>query len=319
MGRYVLRRLAGAIPVLTGIVLLAFVMVQSMPGDPMRMLVPPELLSGSEGDEFLAARRARFGLDDPLVVQFGRWFWQMLQGNLGYSFHRNEPVAHILADRAGPTLLLMGSAMAVALLIAVPVGLFAAVRRNGVVDYVASTVSITFIAVPGFFTSLGAIYLFAVRLRWLPAGGMELGGIVEAFRHLVLPVGVLSMSLLGVYMRYTRQAALEVLNEPYITAARARGAPARWVIGKHVLKNAAIPIATVTIVQIPILVSGAIVTETIFAWRGAGRVVFDSINTRDYPVIIGFTVVVAIVVVVSQLLLDLLVAWLDPRVRTAGR
>jgi peptide/nickel transport system permease protein len=319
MGRYVLRRLAAALPVLGGIMLLAFVMVQSMPGDPMRMLVPPELLSGEGGEEFIAARRERFGLDDPIFVQFGRWFWEMLQGNLGYSFHRNEPVADILRSRAGPTLLLMGSAMLVAILVAIPLGLLAAIRRNGVFDYAASAFSITFIAVPGFFTSLGAIYLFAVRLRWLPAGGMELGSVSEAVRHLALPVLVLSMSLMGVYMRYTRQAALEVLSEPYITAARARGAPARWVIGKHVLKNAAIPIATVTIVQIPILVSGAIVTETIFAWRGAGRVVFDSITTRDFPVIIGFTMVVAIVVVLSQLVLDILVAWLDPRVRTGAR
>jgi peptide/nickel transport system permease protein len=282
----------------------------------MRMLIPPELLSGSGGEEFLAARRARFGLDDPLVVQFGRWLWQMLQGNLGYSFHRNEPVSDILLERAGPTLLLMGTAMATALLMAVPVGLCAALRRNRGFDYAASALGMTFIAIPSFFTSMAAIYLFAVRLGWLPAGGMELGSIGEALRHLVLPVGVLSTSLFGVYMRYSRQAALEVLNEPYITAARARGAPMRWIVGKHVLKNAAIPIATVTIVQIPILVSGAIVTETLFAWPGAGRAVFSSITTRDFPVIIGFTLVVAVVVVLSQLVLDLLVAWLDPRVRT---
>jgi len=316
VGRYVIRRVVASLPVLGGIVLLAFVMVQSMPGDPMRMLIPPELLQGSQGEEFLAARRKRFGLDDPLLVQFGRWFWQMLQGNLGYSFHRNEPVSSILLDKAGPTLLLMGTSMAIALLVAVPVGLAAALRRNRAFDYVASSVGMVFIAIPSFFTSMVAIYVFAVRLRWLPAGKMDLSSVGEAFRHLVLPVAVLASGLFGVYMRYTRQAALEVLNEPYITAARARGAFNRWVVGKHVLKNAAIPIATVTIVQIPILVSGAIVIESMFAWPGAGQVVFNSITTRDFPVIIGFTLVVAIVVVLSQLALDLLIAWLDPRVRT---
>lgn len=315
MRRYVLRRIAAALPVLGGIMLLAFVMVQSMPGDPMRMLIPPELLQGAQGEEFLAARRARFGLDDPLFVQFGRWIGELFQGNLGYSFHRDDSVTEILRARAGPTLLLMGTSMAVALSIAVPVGLYAALRRNRAFDYVASAVGMTFIAVPGFFTSMAAIYLFAVRLHWLPAGDSNIEGFVDTVRHLVLPVGVLASSMFGVYMRYTRQAALEVLNEPYITAARARGAFNRWVIGHHVLKNAAIPIATVTIVHIPILVSGAIVTETIFSWPGAGRVVFDSITTRDFPVIIGFTLIVAIVVVVSQLLLDLVIAWLDPRVR----
>ena len=315
MRRYVLRRIAAALPVLGGIMLLAFVMVQSMPGDPMRMLIPPELLQGAQGEEFLEARRARFGLDDPLFVQFGRWLGEVFQGNLGYSFHRDDSVTEILRGRAGPTLLLMGTSMAVALVIAVPVGLYAALRRNRAFDYAASAIGMTFIAVPGFFTSMAAIYLFAVRLRWLPAGDSNIEGFVDYVRHLVLPVGVLATSMFGVYMRYTRQAALEVLNEPYITAARARGAFNRWVIGRHVLKNAAIPIATVTIVHIPILVSGAIVTETIFSWPGAGRVVFNSITTRDFPVIIGFTLIVAIVVVVSQLLLDLVIAWLDPRVR----
>ena len=303
---------------LAGIILLAFVMVQSMPGDPMRMLIPPDVLEGAEGEQFLAARRERFGLDDPLFVQFGRWIGEMLQGNLGYSFHLNDSVSHILWERAWPTLLLMGTSMGLALLFAVPVGLWAALHRNKTVDYAASTISMAFIAIPGFFTCIAAIYVFAVRLRWLPAGGMGENGVGDTVRHMVLPVAVLSTSLFGIYMRYTRQAALEVLNEPYITAARARGAPERWVVGKHVLKNSAIPIATVTIVHLPILVSGAIVTETIFAWPGAGRVVFNSIVTRDFPVIIGFTLVVAIVVVVSQLILDLVVAWLDPRVRMGG-
>ena len=314
MGRYIVNRVTAALPVLAGIVLLAFVMVQSMPGDPMRMLIPPDLLEGVQGEEFLQARRQRFGLDDPLFVQFGRWFGEMLQGNLGYSFHLNEPVSQILWERAWPTLLLMGTSMVLALLFAVPVGLWAALHRNKTVDYAASTISMAFIAIPGFFTCIAAIYVFAVRLGWLPAGGMG-EGVGDTARHLILPVAVLSTSLFGIYMRYTRQAALEVLNEPYITAARARGAPERWVVGRHVLKNSAIPIATVTIVHLPILVSGAIVTETIFAWPGAGRVVFNSIVTRDFPVIIGFTLVVAVVVVVSQLILDLIVAWLDPRVR----
>jgi ABC-type dipeptide/oligopeptide/nickel transport system permease component len=315
MARYVVRRIVAALPVVAGIMLLAFLMVQSMPGDPMRMLIPPDLLQGPEGEEFLAARRAQFGLDDPILIQFVRWAGQALQGNLGFSFHLNQPVSQILLDRAGPTLLLMGTSMALALVTAVPVGLFAAMRRNRTFDYTASAVGMSFIAIPGFFTAIAAIYIFAVKLRWLPAGGMSLEGFADAFRHLVLPVGVLSTSLFGIYMRYTRQSALEVLNEPYITAARARGAFNRWVVGKHVLKNAAIPIATVTIVHIPILVGGAIVTETIFAWPGAGRIVFNSITTRDFPVIIGFTLVVALVVVLSQLVLDLVVAWLDPRVR----
>jgi peptide/nickel transport system permease protein len=234
---------------------------------------------------------------------------------MGFSFQLQRPVTDVLAERAAPTLVLMGSSMVIALMVALPVGLAAALRRNGAFDYAASAVGMSVIAVPSFFTALAAIYIFGVKLRWLPAGGMGEGSIATQVKHAILPVGVLSAALFGPYMRYTRQSALEVLNQPYITAARARGA-ARWiVIGKHVLKNAAIPIATVTIVQIPLLVGGAIVIETMFAWPGAGLIVFNSITRRDFPVIIGFTLVVALIVVVSQLLLDLFIAWLDPRVR----
>jgi peptide/nickel transport system permease protein len=286
-----------------------------MPGDPLRMLMPPELLQGSEGQEFLAAQRERFGLDDPVIIQFFHWVGELFQGNLGYSFHLGKPVTEILAERAGPTLILMGGSMLIALVIAVPVGLMAALRRNRPFDYLASSAGMTVIAIPSFFTALAAIYIFGVKLRWLPPGGMGEDGLGDFMIHAILPIGVLAASLFGPYMRYTRQSALEVLNQPYITAARARGASRRLVVGKHTLKNAAIPIATVTIVQIPLLVGGAIVIETMFSWPGTGLVVFNAITTRDFPVIIGFTLVVALIVVVSQLFLDLFIAWLDPRVR----
>ena len=313
------RRLIISIPVVLGIMLLSFVLVQSMPGDPLRMLMPPELLQGSEGQQFLAAQRERFGLDDPVVVQFFHWVGELLQGNLGYSFHLGKPVTEILAERAGPTLILMGGSMLLALVIAVPVGLMAALRRNRPFDYVASAAGMTVIAIPSFFTALAAIYIFGVKLRWLPPGGMGEDGVGDFLLHAILPIGVLSAALFGPYMRYTRQSALEVLNQPFITAARARGASRRLVVGKHTLKNAAIPIATVTIVQIPLLVGGAIVIETMFSWPGTGLIVFNAITTRDFPVIIGFTLVVALIVVVSQLFLDLFIAWLDPRVRVEGQ
>lgn len=319
MGRYMARRLLTAIPVITGIMLLSFVLVQSMPGDPLRMLMPPDLLQGSQGQEFLAAQRARFGLDDPIVVQFFRWVGELFQGNLGYSFHLGKPVTEILAERAGPSLILMGGSMLVALVLAVPVGLMAAIRRNRPFDYLASGVGMSVIAIPSFFTALAAIYIFGVKLRWFPPGGMGEEGIGDFLFHAILPIGVLSASLFGPYMRYTRQSALEVLNQPYITAARARGASRRLIVGKHTLKNAAIPIATVTIVQIPLLVGGAIVIETMFSWPGTGLIVFNAITTRDFPVIIGFTLVVALIVVLSQLFLDLFIAWLDPRVRIEGQ
>ncbi len=318
MGRYMTRRLMTAIPVVAGIMLLSFLLVQSMPGDPLRMLVPPDLLQGPEGEAFLEAQRERFGLNDPVIIQFFHWVGELFQGNLGFSFHLGAPVTEILGDRAGPTLILMGGSMIVALTLAVPVGLMAALRRNSAFDYTASAVGMSVIAIPSFFTALAAIYIFGVKLRWLPPGGMGQDGFGDFLIHAIMPIGVLSAALFGPYMRYTRQSALEVLNEPYITAARARGASRRLVVGKHTLKNAAIPIATVTIVQIPLLVGGAIVIETMFSWPGTGLVVFNAITTRDFPVIIGFTLVVALIVVVSQLFLDLFIAWLDPRVRIEG-
>jgi ABC-type dipeptide/oligopeptide/nickel transport system permease component len=303
--------------VLTGIMLLSFVLVQSMPGDPLSMLIPPELLGGAS-EEFIAAQRERYGLDDAIIVQFFHWVGEVFQGNLGYSFHHSRPVTDILRERAVPTLVLMGGSMFVALLLAVPTGLVAATQRNRALDTAASAMGMSVIAIPSFFTSLIAIYIFGVKLRWLPAGGMGQDGFFDYIEHAFLPIAVLSASLFGPYMRYTRQAALEVLNEPYITAARARGVAPWLILVKHVLKNAAIPIATVTIVQIPLLVGGAIVVETMFAWPGTGQVVFKAISTRDFPVIIGFTLMVALIVVISQLILDLVIAWLDPRVRLEG-
>lgn len=313
---YVLRRLGAAVPVLVGIMLLSFVLVQSMPGDPLRMLIPPELLTGNE--EFIETQRKRYGLDDPLIIQFLHWVKELFKGNLGYSFHLSQPVRDVLADRAWPSIVLMGGSTLLALAIAVPVGLRAALRRNKTFDHISSALGMSVIAIPSFFTSLLAIYVFGVKLQWLPAGGMGHDGIVDYIKHAVLPIVVLAAALFGPYMRYTRQASLEVLNEPYITAARARGVSPMKVVFKHVLKNAAIPIATVMIVQIPLLVGGAIVVEKMFAWPGTGGLVFNAITTRDYPVIVGFTLMVAVIVVVSQLLLDLVIAWLDPRVRLGG-
>lgn len=316
MSAYVLRRLGAAVPVLIGIMLLSFVLVQSMPGDPLQMLIPPELLQGNE--EFVAAQRARYGLDDPLIIQFLHWGKELLKGNLGYSFHIAQPVRDVLIERAWSSFVLMGGSMLLAFATAVPVGMRAALRRNKTFDHVASALGMSVIAIPSFFTALLAIYVFGVKLRWLPAGGVGHDGFLDYIEHAVLPIAVLAAVLFGPYMRYTRQAALEVLNEPYITAARARGVSPSKVVFKHVLKNAAIPIATVTIVQIPLLVGGAIVVEKMFAWPGTGGLVFNAITTRDYPVIIGFTLVVAVIVVISQLLLDLVIAWLDPRVRLGG-
>ena len=307
------------VPVLIGIMLLSFILVQSMPGDPLRMLIPPELLAGNE--DFIETQRRRYGLDDPLIVQFVNWGKEVLQGNLGYSFHLSKPVREVLGGRIVPSLVLMGGSMLLALAVAVPVGLLCRAAAQQVVRL----------------RGLGPRHVghrdpellhvaardLRVRRQAAMAAGRRDGSSTASSTtssHAVLPIVVLAAALFGLYMRYTRQAALEVLNEPYITAARAlRRVALQGGVQTRAEERSRSRSRPSRSCRSRCSSSGAIVAETMFAWPGdrAGSC-STSITTRDYPVIIGFTLIVAVIVVISQLLLDLVIAWLDPRVRLGG-
>ena len=295
-----------------------FALVRLAPGDPVDMMIPIDA-SGADREVYVEAVRARLGLDQPLPVQFVRWFGDLLTGNLGFSYANGQPVGQLLADRLGPTLILMGSALLIGVGIAVPAGIIAAVRRNKAADYAITSVSVIAIAVPSFFLAMLCIYVFAVQLRILPSAGMYSSGqhdLGNLLQHMVLPVGLLSLVVAAPFIRYVRSGMLEELGKDYVRAVTAKGASPLRVIA-HALRNSMISLVTVLALYIPVFLAGAVVIEQVFAWPGMGQLAISALTTRDYPVIIGFGLYVAVLVLVCNLLADILYVLVDPRVRTA--
>ncbi len=291
-----------------------FVIIWMAPGDPVDAYFNPY---ATETD--LAVKRASMGLDQPVWVQYGVWLGKLLHGDLGYSYTDYEPVAKKLGNRIGPTLLLMGVAMLVAYLMAIPIGILSATKQYSLLDYGITGLSFIGISIPAFFFGLFGIYLFALKLHWFPTGGMfQLGGggdLLDRIRHMVLPVMVLSAAISGKMVRYVRSSMLDVLNQDYLRTARAKGLGEFLVIGRHALKNALIPIITVIGLDIPLLIGGAVVTEQIFQWPGIGQLTIQSIGSRDYPTLMAINLLSAIFVVIANLLTDVAYRIADPRIK----
>lgn len=312
------RRLLISVPVFVGITVLTFAFVRLAPGDPVRMMVNPEYMAG-DAEGYIQRLRADLGLDQPVPIQYVRWVAQLAQGNLGYSFQDRRPVGDILKERLWPTTELMGTALLLAVCIGVPVGIIAALKQYSAFDYASAILSLATISTPSFFLGLAAIYVFSLRLDLLPTSGMFTAGgpssLGDALRHLVLPASILGLNLAGPFARYARSSLLEVIRQDYLTTARAKGLPGRLVTIRHALPNALIPLVTVVGIQIPTLFAGAVVTEQIFSWPGMGQLALASITQRDYPVLMGFTMTIAVLVLLSNLLADFAYAVVDPRIR----
>lgn len=317
MLRYLIRRLMIAIPVLFGILFMSFMFTRLLPGDPLLMMMSVEEFSAT--DQYLEQRRSDLGLDKPVPVQYVVWVGEVFQGNLGTSFHRRAPVTELIWDRFGPTALLTGTGILLALMIGIPIGVLAAVRQNSWFDYLSATGSMLAISIPNFFLGLMAIFIFSLQLRWLPTGGLRTLGVEpslgDSIKHLIMPAGVLSAVLIGPYVRYTRQSMLDVLRQDHITTATAKGVRAQSIVIFHGLRNALIPLTTVVAIQIPALLAGTVIIETIFSWPGMGQLVLEAIRRRDYPIIIGVVLFSAVLVMIFNLIADLLAAILDPRIR----
>ncbi len=313
MQRYLARRALVTLPILLGITVLSYLIMSLTPGDPVTMLINPSM---SEAD--IEIKRRALGLDQPVYVRYVKWLGELLQGNLGYSFSSGAPVARRIGERLGPTLLLTGTALALSYLIAVPTGVLVAVRRYTWIDYLATFLAFLGISLPTFFLGLAGIYVFALRLRWLPTGGtMTLGGeggVLDLLWHLVLPASVLAVAGAGALMRYVRSSMLEVLGQDYVRTARAKGLAEGLVLRRHALRNALIPVVTLAGLQLPALLAGAVITEQIFEWPGMGRLTIEAINQRDYPVLMGITLITALLVAAGNLLADLAYAYIDPRI-----
>ena len=308
----VLRRLAATVPVLLLVTAGVFALLHLTPGDPI-----DAMMAESADATAKASLRAELGLDRPLAVQYLAWMGRLLRGDLGHSIRNGEPVVENVGRRIRPSLQLAGLAMAVSLLIAVPVGIASAVRRNTSVDRLGTTFALFGICMPNFLLALLLIFLFGVTLRWLPISGYvdPAEELVDGLRSLALPAATLGLALAAVVTRTLRSSMLEALTEDYVRTARAKGLSEWRVMRGHVLRNALIPVVTVLGLQLGTLIGGAVITEYVFALPGVGRLVVDAVFARDYPLVQGVVLLIAVGFIVSNLLVDLLYGLIDPRLR----
>ncbi len=314
MAKYLLMRILSLLPVLAVVAVVDFIIIHLTPGDPAAVIL------GSDATDFdLARLREQLGLNLPIYVQFGRWLWGVLQGNLGWSIFMDMPVTTAIWQHLGPTVSLTVMAETIAIVLAIPIGVMAAVNRGTWIDQSFMTLALLGISIPSFWIGLNFILLFAVQLNWLPAAGYQplSNGLLNHLKYLIMPAVSLGIMQGALIARMTRSSLLEVLNENYIRTAEAKGLN-RWiVIYKHALRNAFIPILTVIGLTFAVLIGGAVVTETVFNIPGIGKLIVTSVLRRDYVVIQGTVLMTAAAYVLINLLVDLTYAWIDPRVRLA--
>lgn len=312
MWKYILKRIAVAIPVLIGITVIDYGLM-CLAGSPLDALTGPRVAEGA-----LEARAVAWGLDKPFYVQYFVWLSQVLTGNLGYSTGSFQPVSQMILSHLGPTLLLMASALVLSMVIALPLGIWSATHPYTKRDYALVTLSFFGTGIPSFFLALVLIWLFTVTLGWLPSGGMitlgSEGGFWDILRHMLMPLTVLTVYYSGVNLRYIRSAMLEVGQQDYLRAARAKGIGERRVIWKHGLRNTLLTVITVVGMEIPMLFGGSVVVEQVFSWPGLGLMTMSAISSRDYPVIMGVCLMTAVIVVLVNLLTDILYALANPTV-----
>lgn len=322
MRRYILKRLLYAIPLLWGIATVTFFMMRLAPGDPLDMYLEPQRQRRVD-PEVIELLRQKYGLDQPIHVQYVRWLGNILHGDFGESFRHRRPVSHLLAETIPYTLQLTVLAVLFDALIGITFGIISAVKQYSLLDKVVTLGSLIIYAIPGFWLALMLVLVFSVHLGWFPTSqtrSMDYeflsawGKIGDRLWHLVLPVFVMGIASAAGTARYMRNRLLEVLSEDYVIAARARGFTERFVILKHALRNALIPIITIYGLSLPFLLGGATIVETIFAWPGMGRLAVAGVGGRDYPLIMATMLIAATLTVMGNLLADVTYAWVDPRV-----
>ena len=316
MSHYLVRRLLMYIPVLLGISVILFCILALAPGDPFGDLVANENVP----PEVLLKLRQQFGLDDPIHVRYMRWFVAMLQGNWGYSFVSRTPVVNLIMQRLPVTLFVLGSAYILALLVALPVGILSAIKPYSIFDQIATTFAFIGYSLPTFFTGLLFILVFSIYLDWLPfiySSTIEATGFAWVLEHLrqgAMPIAVLGLFQAALLTRFVRASMLEVINQDFVTTARAKGLRERGVILKHALRNALIPVATVIAYDIPAIFTGALITEQIFRVPGIGSLLIGAIESNDTPVAMAIVFVNSALVIIFNLVVDVIYGFLDPRI-----
>ncbi len=315
MGRYLARRIMLLVPLLLLTTIISFAVMQLAPGGPLAAYEHSPSITAAQ----LKAIEHDLGLDQPAYIQYLRWLGGLLHGQWGYSLQSGESVTTLIFERLGNTLELVGTAFVLCLLVTLPLGILTAVYRYSAFDYVATMGAFIAYSIPVFWAALMAQLLFSVTLGWLPVAGLYSEGVPwalgDALKHLVLPATVLGLGIIAGWSRYLRSSMLEVLQQDYLRTARAKGIPNRAVVLKHALRNAVVPLVTVMALDVPLLFTGGLVVEVVFSWPGEGRLFFDALHNRDYPVLMGVLLVAAFLILFSNLVADLLYGWLNPRVR----
>ncbi len=317
--QYILRRILQIIPTLIGITFLVFLIINAAPGNPLSHLIDPTI-----SPEAIDLRLEQLGLDQPVHMRYITWVGELLDGNLGYSTRFKRSVVDLIQVRLWPTFLLSFSAIIISFIVAVPIGILSATKQYSKTDYIATVFSMIGLSIPVFFLGIVLIKFLAFEIRLFPIGGMVTVGarhpdlftyLLDVGRHLVLPLVVLSSAGTASFVRYTRSSMLEVVRQDYIRTARAKGLSEKVVIYKHALRNALIPIITILGLSLPAIFSGAILTEAVFVWPGMGSLNVDAVTFRDYPLLMGINLFLAVLVLLGNLLADIFYAVADPRIR----
>ncbi len=314
--KHILSKIVQSILVMFLVSILCFALIKLAPGDPVLTYVQPNM-----SESYIATLRERLGLTKPLPEQYLLWLGRILHGNFGYSLVNNRPVLQQILERLPATFLLMGVSLVLAVVISIPLGMKCGERPGGALDRFTSAVSYVGISIPNYWFGILLIYLFSVYLGWLPSIGMHSTGnhsLPDLLRHLILPCTVMTYVNAAQFTRYIRSSTITQLSEDYVTVQKAYGTPRRRIMYGNVLKNAILPLITVLGMSLQSLVSGAMICEQVFAWPGTGQLAVTAVTTFDYPLIMGITMMTALMIVVGNLLADLLYTIVDPRIRQAA-
>lgn len=321
MVKYIIRRILTMIPMLIGITIVSYLIMNAAPGDAAQMYIDPELARQDPG--YLDRVREQLGLDQPIYIRYAMWFKEMLKGNFGYSYISQKPILDEIKERIGPTIALTSSSLLLGVVVGVSIGVYCAKRQYRLPDYVLSVFAFFGMSLPSFWFAMMLILLFTLQLRWLPSMGLVTVGLsgpwyVKLFdniKHMIMPVIALSLADMGAWMRYQRASYLEVMNQDYIRTARSKGLAEKEITWRHAFKNSAIPIITMLGGTIPSLIGGAFVIESVFGLPGMGRYGTQAILRRDYPAVMAVTFFSSILVMVGLLITDILYVVVDPRIK----
>ncbi|GAB3609322.1 ABC transporter permease [Humibacter ginsengiterrae] len=313
---YVVKRIGMGIVTLFGISIALFGLLHLVPGNATDLYINPLTYQGNV-EAAQAAMAKELGLDQPLPVQYVKWLAQVLQGHLGTSYQTGQPVTQVIGERLGATLWLTGTGLIVGLAIGIVFGIIAALRRNTVTDQLIQGSSLLGLSVPVFFLGMIGMYVFGITLRWLPTAGMNTpgGGWGGLFQHLIMPAGCLAVASAATFVPWVRTNMLDVLGKDFLLTARSKGLRPSRIVLRHAFYNSLVPLVNIVAMNIPLMFGGAVIIETLFAWPGTGQMAINAITNRDYPVLMGFDMMIAILVVISNLLADVVTAAIDPRVR----